>query len=874
MTRAPEWSGRHRWPLEREAPLRELLTALTEAGAGRGGIALISGEAGIGKTSLVRAFHAAIPDRFRVLTGACDDLIAPRTLGAFRDAAADSSGPLARGLADGSLDSAMTGAVAELEDSPPTVLIVEDLHWADDATLDVLAYVSRRVERSAALLVLTFRDDELPIAHPLRRLLGIVAATSPTRVTLQPLSREAVAQLVGSGGRDASALHATTGGNPFYVAEALTAHADDVSPTVAATVLARIQRLAPECRKALERLCVISGAIEFELAEKVIGQPLDVLREAEDRRLIEIDSVGLTFRHDLTRRALEDSLPALVRRAAHWAITQALLTDADSDPARVVHHAANAGDERTVVDFAPAAGRGAAASGAHRQALTLFEAALGTNLLEPADRAAVLADYAWELYNAHRIGDAAAASQQAVELHRSTGDLAAAGVVMVGQSHHLLMAGDHAQAATVITDAVALLDDVGSASARAYAATYHGTLLLTAQALAEARPVLERAVELSSAANRPDLVALCQIYLAVCLETLTPADRISMLRKGISDAAALGTHESVGRGYTIMAELLLRFGEFDELEQCLTTASAYVLDHDLPLYKVRLDIVASQLLLRQGHWDAAERGLRAAMESADAGMFALLAAANVARILTRRGDPAAAELVADTFQRALAGRWLLGLAYSGLALVEWSWLTGQPERSAALAGMWSANAAHPVVFGLYGELLRYLKRAGHPVSAFPECPEPWAGGLRGEWRAAAQAWSAIGDPYEHALELADSGEAAPTLAGLQILVGLGAEGAAAIVRQRLRKLGVHRMPHGPAAETRSNPAGLTGRQAEVLTLVGEGLTNAEIAERLVLSVRTVDHHVSAILTKLGVSTRREAVALAQRLGGGTTSPQQ
>jgi DNA-binding NarL/FixJ family response regulator len=142
---------------------------------------------------------------------------------------------------------------------------------------------------------------------------------------------------------------------------------------------------------------------------------------------------------------------------------------------------------------------------------------------------------------------------------------------------------------------------------------------------------------------------------------------------------------------------------------------------------------------------------------------------------------------------------------------------------------------------------------------------PWCWPARGDWRPAADAWLSEGDPYEHAVQFAESGQVEPTLKALAVLDGLGAEPAAAIVRRRLRGLGVARLPRRPQPGTLTNPAGLTDRQLEILRLVATGLSNAEIAHRLVVSPRTVDHHVSAILAKLGVPTRRDAAAWAAGL---------
>ena len=851
--------------LERDGQLAEIAAAFAEAQANRGNVVLISGEAGIGKTTLVRAFLADLDPSVRVLAGICDDLMAPRTLGALRDATLATNGPLRQALAAGSLDDVMTSAVVEFAGPAPTVLVIEDLHWADDATLDVLGHLARRIESSPTLVVLTFRDDELSGAHPLRRLLGILSAASPTRLRLEPLTIGAVRELANDDGRDAAALHSTTGGNPFYVVEALAAAPGDVSPTVAATVLARVHRLSAGCQKALEQLCVVPGTIEFELAEELLGRSIDLLGEAEERRIIEMRPTGIGFRHELTRRALEHSLPAIVRRSANRSIIRALLDTEPLDLARLVHHASGAGDDRTIVAYAPAAGREAAKVGSHRQALIHYEAALRTDLLGPTDRAVVLDEYAWELYNAHRVADAVDASRQAVELHRSNDDREAAGVTMVSLAHQLLLNGEPAQAFSTITEALAILEQIGSVSSRAYVTTYYGSMLGTAEVLAMAVPILERALELAIEAERPDLQAMCSIYLGLCREDLANDERIAMIRQGVLDAAANGDHEGAGRGYTILAELLNRFGYLNELEECIAEGSAYMVDHDLPVYSLRFDIMRCQHMIRRGQWDAAERELRAILETVDVGsMVGVIASAHLGKILARRGSADAAELVNSTFERAKAARINLPLAYAGLAHAEWSWLSGQPTASDATEPRWTVNSSHPVATPMYAEFLRHAQRGGQRVTVFAGCPEPWASALKGNWRAAADAWARIGDPYEQALELGDSGELGPMFQALSILEGLGADAAAVIVRKRLRDMGVQRLPRGPAATTRANPSGLTERQSEVLALIGHGLTNTEIAQRLVLSVRTVDHHVSAILMKLDVSTRREAVALARR----------
>ncbi|MDP9208136.1 MAG: LuxR C-terminal-related transcriptional regulator, partial [Actinomycetota bacterium] len=164
-----------------------------------------------------------------------------------------------------------------------------------------------------------------------------------------------------------------------------------------------------------------------------------------------------------------------------------------------------------------------------------------------------------------------------------------------------------------------------------------------------------------------------------------------------------------------------------------------------------------------------------------------------------------------------------------------------------------------------GELLRYLARCGHPVDTPAGCPPEFALGIQGDWAGAAARWGSLGAPYERALELAASGRQPELLEALATLDRLGAVAAANLVRRDLRRMGASHVPGRPRPRTRANPAGLTDRQLEVLELLAEGLTNAEIADRLVVSVRTVDHHVAAILAKLNVGSRREAARAAAEL---------
>jgi len=167
---------------------------------------------------------------------------------------------------------------------------------------------------------------------------------------------------------------------------------------------------------------------------------------------------------------------------------------------------------------------------------------------------------------------------------------------------------------------------------------------------------------------------------------------------------------------------------------------------------------------------------------------------------------------------------------------------------------------------LTGELLFWLWRAGERVEAPGWIAAPFRLQIEGRWAEAAEEWQRRGCVYEVAQALAETGETEALQTALAEFDRLGAQPAAQRVRRWLRERGGVRVRRGPRTATRQNPLGLTRRQLEVLHLLCDGLQNQEIAERLYLSSKTVDHHVSAVLAKLGVHTRGEAAREAIRLG--------
>ncbi|TMQ91640.1 LuxR family transcriptional regulator [Actinomadura soli] len=854
--------------IERDLELGVLAAAVRglRAGSAAGGsIVLVTGEAGIGKTSLVRAFQESHRDGLRVLVGACDDLMAPCGLGPLREAACGTGGPLERALGGARpREEVFAAAAAEFGGPDPAVLIVEDVHWADDGTLDVLRYLARRLVVLRVVIVLTFRNEVLGAGHPLQELLGGLGGVAVRRVPLRPLSPAAVRTLAEGTGRDGAAVHELTGGNPFYVTEALAVPPEEIPETVSDAVLARLRRLGDACRSALEQLSVVPTYVGFALAEGLFGSRLDVLAEAEERGILLVRDEGLAFRHELARRAIAQSVPALRRREFNRAVVAVLREQESPDLDRLVHHAVEADDVAVILAFAPEAGRRAARAGSRRQAIVHYEAALRhAGELSLRERAALVDDYAWELYNTHRYPEAVIAGSEAVTLYEGLGDPVLLGEALVRLSRHIFMTGRTEEAEAAVVRAVGVLEDAESPSALAQAHANHGAFLALTERAEEAIELLRQTRQEATDAGRTDVVALCANYLGMAAtEVYGPDGGLRLLRGSLALAKGGGHHEYTARAYTNLGELLYRFGRYDDLDLSLEEGLAFVDDHGFWSHAYNLEAHRCLLQMRRGDWKAAREGLRRLVEDAgDPGMLFLYSVPPYARLLARCGDEQAGSLLGEAWARARRHRSLLGLAYAGIAYVEWAWLAGVPEAADQVRNVLLPRTERQGAAPLRAELLRYLARIDAGGTGFPGCPEPYASGLRGDWQRAAAAWRRIGDPYETALELAEAKQPGPVLEALDILRGLGATAAAGKVRARLRALGVTRLPRGPAVATRTHPAGLTERQADVLRLLAQGLTNAEIADRLVVSVRTVDHHVSAILGKLGVRSRREAAAL-------------
>ncbi|HET9125080.1 MAG TPA: AAA family ATPase [Solirubrobacteraceae bacterium] len=861
--------------LEREEDLEALARALGSVRATAEGRALfLAGEAGIGKTSLLRRFGEGVRD-VRVLWGGCDPLTTPAPLAPFLEVGAEIGGAAARaGAGDARPYEVARALLEELAGQRGTIVVFEDLHWADAGTIDALTYLVRRVERSRALIVGTLRDDELHASHPLRTMLGRLATTrGVARMRLEPLSRAAVYTLAERAGRDGKAVYAATRGNPFFVTEVLAAPPGTVTPSLRDAVLARAAQLDAVARDLLDVAAVIPPEAELWLLEQLADGGLDGLERCLAAGMLEARGARAAFRHELARLVVEQEIGSRRAASIHRRVLRAL-ERAGAEPSRLVHHAEAAGDETALLTHARAAGERAASLGAHTEAAAHFARSVRVSgRLPAAERAVLLQRCAIERYLINRVPEAVVSQEQALDLLRDAGDPEAEGVALRWLSRMLWFGGRGADAARAGAAAVAALERLPAGPELARAYSNLAQLAMLAHDIPTTQRWSRRALELAERFGvvETSVHALTNLGTA---EMFLGADASGRAKVGESlrRAAAAGLDDDVGRAYANLVAPAVTRRRHDLAERDLRAGLAYCDEHDIPGYGLYLRAWQARLELDRGHWSSAAELVLGVLGDPDASIPQQITARVVGGLLAARtGDEERGRrLLDEALAQAEPTGELQRLAPVAAARAEAEWLAGRRtviDAATAPAATLAAERRQPWELG---ELAVWRARAGLEWPDGPVAP-PFAAELGGDLAGASRSWTALGCPYEAAFVEARADEEVPLRRALAEFQRLGALPAARLVSRRLRERGARDIPRGPRPATTANPSALTPRELEVLRLVVAGLRNVEIAERLVVSVRTVDHHVSSILGKLEVRTRTEAAAAAVRIGI-TTGP--
>ena len=847
--------------LERDSALATLGEALSSASAGAGKIVSVVAEPGGGKTALIREFTMR-PGPGRVLWGACDDLVTPIPFGPLLDLARTADPGLESALLEGERDKAFTRLLDLLERRPhPTVVVIEDVQWIDQASADTLTAVAQRIDRLPVLLVVTARPEATAPDHPAQRITARATPAAAVRVDLGPLSVAAVARMTDR--QTAEQIVRTTGGNPFFVTQ-LVESGGTITPTVTEAVRARAAGLPPETLSLLEAIAINPTRAEGVLLDELSPGWESVIAPAEEIGLVDVAPDAVSFRHELARHAFESSLLASSRRALHTRVLEAAQRLGFPD-SRLVHHAEGAGAIDVLLSAGPAAATRARATGSHREAAAHLRRVLEhADRLDPPRVAEIEEAYAVEAWTINLPEAAESAARRALAIRRQQGGPTDS----IGRSLRRIARvrwffGDSDTAVQLLDEAIETMKDAGSPEVQSELAVtlaYRGLMAGIRETEESARPFTDRALQLLDPED--DRLGALVLNDVGTVDSLHRNDPTRLLQ-AVDLADRVGLHVDVVRGLANLANGALTHRDYAGVRDYLDRAEHYADAHQVYAFGSLLGAIRAQALFETGEWDAAEA---VANEIAESESFARLPASIVlARLKVRRGDPDATEAITQAVADAMPTLEAQRIVPAIGAAAEHAWMQDRLGEVIDDVARTHQLALRTGSARWIGETSIWLSGAGR-LESIPKNAESVAQHMAAaRWEEAAAEWDAIGAPYEAAASRVMADDVDTVLAGLAELDRLGAAPMARRTRIRLQRMGVEKIPRGPRKSTAANPAGLTARQMDVLGLVVDGFTNAEIAERLFLSARTVDHHVAAILQKLEVESRRQVRQRAEEL---------
>ncbi|HET9907064.1 MAG TPA: AAA family ATPase, partial [Anaerolineales bacterium] len=568
--------------LERDLQLKALRSALNEAGH-EGRVAFVYGEAGIGKTALVEHFIKENEKSWRILHGACDSFFTPRPLGPLYDIALQTERDLSAFLESESNRGRLFSACLSELQTQKTILVIEDIHWADEATLDLLKYLGRRIRQTKALLILTYRDDEIGTDHPLRLLLGDLASTHALhRISVSLLSKNAVQKLANHKNVDSLQLHRLTNGNPFFITEVLAAESG-IPETVRDAVLARAARLSPSARALLEAAAVIGSRLEAWLLSEIVGADIVSVEECIARGLLQLQGDYYTFRHELSRQTILESISSQRKITLHRKTLNALQESSVTRESmtRLAHHAEAINDPDAVLEFAPLAAWWASTTSSHREAVALYELALRfAKSLPPANHAQMLEAYMVELEFMNRFSDEIEACQSAIALWHSIGNRLREGKNLATLAGLCMNVGRKSETEKSIERAITILEDLSPSAELAQAYTEQCYIKMMYRDCEEAITWGEKATTLAERFDDFDALARAYDYMG-CAALIIDYDRgLKLLERSLVIAREKKLPFAVGGTLGNLGGMLLEVRQVTLANQYLAESIDYATQQD------------------------------------------------------------------------------------------------------------------------------------------------------------------------------------------------------------------------------------------------------------------------------------------------------
>lgn len=841
--------------------------------AGEGHCILLSGEAGIGKTALIKAFCKQHAGQCSIYQGYCDGLFTPRPLAPLYDMLWQvnkerwPAPPLheERSVLFADFFQELRSKKGRL------LLLFEDIHWADEGTLDFIKFFIRRIDQLPCLFILTYREDEIHSRHPLRNVLGQLPPDSFTKIALAPLSKEAVVGMATRKGYNGEDVYRISGGIPFYVNEILASYSPGVPDNIKDSILAVYERQDEGTKNAWQIFSVIPEGLEVDRFSMIKAAQDKAVNHCFTIAVIVVQNDKVVFKHELYRRTIEESL-TLFRRIELNKMMLGLFLESFEEKGeieRILHYAKNANEKELVVKYAPEAARKAASIGAHIQAAKLFLTAIEYCERNNSNQLMSLYEaYAYECYLSNQIKESIAFTEKMLAFWKEKAELQKIGASLHFLSRLWWFAGNRKNAENFAWQAIDVLKDQPASSTKAMAFSNVSQLKMLSDETAECILWGEQAVEMAGELGNEQILshALNNVGTVQLLMPSSEQKGLARLQQSLEIALQHGFDEHAARAYTNLGAVLVKKRNYTLAQKTLDDGIRYCEERDLYSWTTYMLSWKARMNFETGNWsmacNIAESLLTNSNQPATTKITVVIV---LARINMRRGEKNVLPLLLEAKALAFETMELQRIIPVMVAFLEFEWLTGKTiiakediEQTAKLMQKAGIEAEK-------NEFAFWMAKSLRKMPASNITALKYDTSSKEKIRKAAAFWEKAGCPYEQALVLSE-GQEEDKKKAIAIILELDATAVAEKMKQEMRNLGIKNIPRGIRSSTRSNAAFLTAREMDILQLLKGELPNREIAAQLYISPKTVDHHISSILFKLDADSRSKAVTEAVRMG--------